>query len=182
MGLVVLEILNLFKNFGESEYGGEEVNQIEHALQSAHFAEEAGEKETLILACLLHDIGHLLHQLPNDAPEQGIDDLHENLGYHYLEKKFPPSVAEPVKLHVPAKRYLCTKEPNYIKILSKPSIISLHLQGGPMTQEECIQFEKNTYYLDAIKLRKYDDMAKIRNFPTNSIDYYEPLIKNYIHA
>lgn len=176
------EIVNLFKKFGHSEYGGEAVTQIEHGLQAAMLAEEAGESETLILACLLHDIGHLLHQLPNDAPEQGIDDLHENLGNEYLSKIFPTSISEPVKLHVEAKRYLVTKEPNYSKILSQPSITSLMLQGGAMTAEECLAFEQNEFYLDGLKLRKYDDQAKIPNYPTHTIEHYQFLLNKYANA
>lgn len=181
MSQETIKIIDLFNQFGDSEYGGEAVTQIEHALQAAYLAEEAGESETLILACLLHDIGHLLHQLPNDAPEHGVDDLHENLGFEYLKKAFPLSISEPVKLHVDAKRYLCTKEPNYIKILSPPSITSLMLQGGPMSEEECVAFEKNEYYVDGLRLRKYDDMAKIPNFPTHKIAYYTDLLNKYLN-
>lgn len=175
------KIIDLFIKYGHSEYGGEAVTQIEHALQAAYFAEEAGEPETLILACLLHDIGHLLHQLPNDAPENGIDDLHENLGFEYLKQSLPLSISEPIKLHVDAKRYLCTKEPDYFHKLSQPSITSLMLQGGPMTEEECIEFEKNEFFQEGIRLRKYDDMAKIPNLPTLQITDYADLLYKYLN-
>lgn len=182
MSLESIKIINLFKQFGDSEYGGEAVTQVEHALQAAFMAEEAGESETLILACLLHDIGHLLHQFPNDTPDHGIDDLHENLGNDYLQKIFPKSISEPVKLHVDAKRYLCTKEPNYINILSQPSITSLMLQGGPMTLEECKIFEENPFYQDGIRLRKYDDLAKIPNFATHNIEHYAEMLNKHLNA
>lgn len=175
-------IISLFQKFGNSEYGGEPVNQVEHALQSAYLAQEAGESDTLVLACLLHDIGHLLHQLPNDAPENGIDDLHENLGYQYLKKWFPESITEPIRLHVDAKRYLCTIEPNYVKILSPASVTSLMLQGGIMSIEECLNYESNPFYKEGLKLRKYDDQAKIPNFPTKEITQYVPLLNTYIYA
>lgn len=178
----VNKIISLFQEFGHSEYGGEPVSQLEHALQSAYLAQEARESESLVLACLLHDIGHLLHQLPNDAPEKGIDDLHENLGNEYLKNLFPESITEPIRLHVEAKRYLCAIEPNYTKILSPASVTSLNLQGGIMSKEECINFENNAYFKDGLKLRKYDDQAKIPNFPTHDITFYAPLLNKYIYA
>lgn len=182
MNQEIQKIILLFQEFGHSEYGGEPVTQIEHALQSAYLAQEAGESDTLVLACLLHDIGHLLHQLPNDAPEKGIDDLHENLGHEYLKNWFPESITEPIRLHVEAKRYLCTIEPNYVKILSPASVTSLMLQGGIMSNEECANFERNPFHKEGLKLRKYDDQAKIPNFPTKEITHYISLLNTYIYA
>jgi predicted HD phosphohydrolase len=100
----VFQIIHLFNEQGDSEYGGEPVTQGEHALQSAHLAMAEGASSSLVLASLLHDVGHLLHALPDDAPDQGIDDLHEELGYRFLQKYFGPAVSEPVHLHVAAKR------------------------------------------------------------------------------
>ena len=109
-------IITLFREHGDSQYGGEPVSQLEHALQAAHLAVEEGESDSLVAACLLHDIGHLLHELPNDAPEQGIDDLHEDLAGNFLKTLFVDAVVEPVQLHVASKRYLCTREPSYLSI------------------------------------------------------------------
>ncbi|MFY7889951.1 MAG: phosphonate degradation HD-domain oxygenase [Spirosomataceae bacterium] len=170
-------IITLFREHGDSQYGGEPVSQLEHALQAAHLAVEEGENDSLVAACLLHDIGHLLHELPNDAPEQGIDDLHEDLAGNFLKTLFVDAVVEPVQLHVASKRYLCTREPSYWSILSEPSIVSLHLQGGPMSESECLSFEQNPYHQDAVRLRRYDDMAKIPNFETRPIEFYEPILK-----
>ena len=86
------------------------------------------------MAALLHDVGHLLHDLPDDAPDDGIDDVHEQLGDHWLKKFFVPAVCDPVRLHVDAKRYLCAVEPDYLATLSPPSLHSLRLQGGPFTE------------------------------------------------
>ena len=174
---IVQKIITLFNDQGDSEYGGEPVTQGEHALQAAHLALTEGAASSLVAASLLHDIGHLLHALPEDAPEQGIDDLHEELGNRFLIKYFTPAVSEPVHLHVAAKRYLCAVEPAYFALLSEPSVISLHLQGGPMTAEESKTFESNPYYLDAIQLRRYDDMAKIPNLSVQPIEFYAELLR-----
>jgi [1-hydroxy-2-(trimethylamino)ethyl]phosphonate dioxygenase len=154
------EVIQLFKEHGHSEYGGEAVTQAEHALQTATLAREAHASPALVAAALLHDVGHLLHQLPDDAPDQGIDDLHEVLAARYLEKYYVPAVTEPVRLHVTAKRYLCTVEPGYFEKLSEPSILSLQLQGGLMHPDEVAIFEANPFAKDAIQLRRWDEEAK----------------------
>jgi phosphonate degradation associated HDIG domain protein len=169
---VIEKIFTLFEKNGDSEYGGEAVTQGAHALQAAHLATEKACPANIIVASLLHDIGHMLHALPDDAPEQGIDDMHEELGYRFIDKYFKQSVAEPIRLHVAAKRYLCTQEPSYFARLSEPSLLSLQLQGGPMTQEECRLFEQNPFYLDAVQLRRFDDLAKIPELVVRPLESY----------
>ncbi len=156
----VKTILNLFENNGDSLYGGEAVTQAQHALQTATFARRQSASPALVTASLLHDVGHLLHDLPDDAPDQGIDDAHENLAGQFLASLFGPDVVEPVRLHVAAKRYLCAVKPGYLEHLSEPSILSLKLQGGPMSPEEIEEFESNPFHLDAVRLRIWDDLAK----------------------
>jgi len=97
---IIEKIITLFQEQGDSEYGGEPVTQGEHALQAAHLALAEKATSSLVVASLLHDVGHLLHALPDDAPDQGIDDLHEELGYRFLQKYFVPAVSEPVHLPV----------------------------------------------------------------------------------
>jgi len=169
---ITTQILQLFNERGGSMYGGEAVTQLEHALQTATFAEQAGASSALIAASLLHDIGHLLHDLPDDAPEHNIDDLHENLAARYLEQHFEFAVSEPVRLHVAAKRYLCATNPDYFNILSEPSIQSLALQGGPMSAEEVAEFEKSPFYKDAVQLRIWDDQAKDPEMLTAPIEAF----------
>ncbi len=165
-------ILNLFRERGHSEYGGEPVTQLEHALQCATLAERAGATSSLIAAALLHDVGHLLHQLPENAPDTGIDDSHEELGYRFLVRKFGDEVAEPVRLHVPAKRYLCRTDAGYFAKLSEPSIVSLRLQGGPMSDAEVAEFEANPHASNARVLRCWDDQAKVVGFSTPPLDHF----------
>jgi len=177
---IVEKIIDLIEKNGDSEYGGEAVTQGEHALQAAHLAMEAGCQANVIIAGLLHDIGHMLHALPDDAPEQGIDDLHEELGYRFVNKYFKQSVAEPVRLHVAAKRYLCTQDPGYFALLSEPSVLSLHLQGGPMSPEECRLFEQNPFYLDAVQLRRFDDLAKVPEMVVRPLASYQSMMESLL--
>lgn len=169
-------IVRLFNEHGGSMYGGEQVTQAEHALQSALLAQRSGASTPLIVAALLHDVGHLLHALPDDAPEAGIDDLHEELAAHWLNLRFGPEVVEPVRLHVAAKRFLCATDPVYYGRLSPPSQLSLKLQGGPMSTAEVGKFLAHPHYRDAVSLRRWDDEAKVIGMDTPSIEYYAPAI------
>lgn len=165
-------IVEMFKARGDSQYGREAVSQLEHALQTAAQAEHDGADADLIAASLLHDIGHLVHDLPDDAPNHGIDDRHEVLGHDWLSRNFGPSVVEPVRLHVDAKRYLCSTDPEYLGQLSEPSVISLRLQGGPMSPEEVAAFRLNPFHDRAVRLRRWDDAAKIPSLPTPSVEHF----------
>ena len=167
----------LLRERGHSEYGGESVTQVEHALQCASLAEQEEASACLIAAALLHDIGHLLHHLPDDAPDTGVDDVHEELGYRYLTRIFGPAVTVPVRLHVPAKRYLCAKEKEYLQKLSEPSLVSLKLQGGPMTPSEAEVFERNPFGMDAVRVRRWDDIAKIPGLKTPTLDHFNKYLQ-----
>ena len=173
---ITKRIADCFEKRGSSEYGGEQVTQLEHALQCALLAEESQATTELVVAALLHDIGHLLHDLPADAPDKGIDDHHENSGYRFLEDHFGKAVTEPVRLHVAAKRYLCTVDPSYASQLSEPSIVSLRLQGGNMSTTELEEFRSSSYWQESLDLRKWDDLAKIVDLPTPPLEHYLPMI------
>lgn len=137
--------------------------------RTALLAQKEQADDALIAAALLHDVGHLLHGLPDDAPDQAIDDVHENRAADWLIKHFGPRVTEPVRLHVAAKRYLCAVDPNYLGLLSTPSVTSLRLQGGPMSAKEVLDFETNPYYKAAVRLRRWDDTAKVPGMPTPTL-------------
>jgi phosphonate degradation associated HDIG domain protein len=166
------EILELFRLRGDSEYGGEAVTQLEHALQAATFAEHDGADPALITAALIHDVGHLLHDLPNNAPDQGVDDRHETLAAAWLAKRFPPPVVAPVAMHVAAKRYLCAVDRDYLGQLSQPSVQSLALQGGPMLADEVARFESRPHFQDAVRVRRWDDAAKIVGMVTPTLEHF----------
>ena len=173
-------ILDLFRRKGASGYGGEAVTQEQHALQAATFAERDGADPALIVAALLHDVGHLLHDLPEDAPEHGVDDDHEDLAAQWLAGRFVNEVVAPVSMHVEAKRYLCAVEPEYLAILSIPSLTSLALQGGPMSPGEVRKFESRPHHQAAVRLRRWDDEAKDPELETPPIEHFAPLIDQVV--
>ena len=126
----------------------------------------------MVTAALLHDVGHLLHNLADDAPEQEIDDRHEQLAARWLARYFGPDVIEPVRMHVPAKRCLCAIEPEYLGLLSEPSLLSLRLQGGPMTADEVAEFRTSPHYEASLRLRRWDDEAKVPGLPTPDVEHF----------
>jgi phosphonate degradation associated HDIG domain protein len=169
---IIDQIIGLFQRRGDAAYHGEAVSQTEHALQSAALAERQGATDTLVVAALLHDIGHLLDGQNEDLALNGIDGQHEEAGHAWLSKYFRPEVTEPVRLHVDAKRYLCAKNATYLQGLSPASQLSLKLQGGPMTPVERTQFETNLYYRDALQLRFWDDTAKVPKLEVPGFEHY----------
>lgn len=171
------EIFSLFEQRGGAAYFGESVSQLEHALQTAQRAERDGATDALIAAALLHDIGHLLGDLSEDIAEQGVDGWHEEVGAAWLERYFIEAVTEPIRLHVAAKRYLCGVDQDYEAGLSQASRQSLNLQGGPMSQDEIIEFESAPYAQEAVRLRRWDEAAKIAGAQTPSIQRYRPLLE-----
>ena len=170
-------LLRLFKERGDAAYLGEPVSQTEHALQSAWAAEQAGAGSALIAAALLHDVGHLLHDLPEDCALAGIDDAHEAQGARWLARYFGPEVAEPVRLHVSAKRFLCATDPGYPGRLSEASLRSLQLQGGPFTADEAAQFRRHLHAEAAITLRRLDEQAKVPGLPTPGLEHFRPCLE-----
>ena len=173
---LVDRILAVFAGPGQGAYFGEAVTQAEHALQTAALAEAAAADPELVAAALLHDVGHLLHGLGEDAADRGLDDRHEEGGAAWLARHFGPAVADPVRLHVDAKRYLCAVEPGYLAALSPASRRSLELQGGPFTPDEAGRFLLEPYWGDAVALRRWDDAAKVPGLAVPGLGYYRPIL------
>lgn len=171
------QILSLYRHRGQAQYGGEAVSQLEHALQCATLAEKDDEAPTLIAACLLHDLGHLVHHLGNDPAVRGIDDRHEYRAVPVLETLFPDAVTTPIRLHVAAKRYLCAVDDNYWASLSPASKRSLELQGGVFSKPMANAFIAQPHAENAVKLRRWDDMAKVENLQTPNLDHFQPILK-----
>lgn len=174
---VLARIDYLFAARGGDEYHGEAVTQLEHALQCALLAEQTGEPAEAIASALLHDLGHLLHGHGEEYLEHGIDDRHEELGARFLTYAFGPAITEPIRLHVPAKRYLCATHAGYFETLSPASVRSLELQGGPMNSDEVRAFELRAHFHTAAKVRAFDDKAKIVGLPTPPYSHFRKYLE-----
>jgi gamma-butyrobetaine dioxygenase len=175
---VATEVSAIFHAAGGGAYFGERVSVTEHSLQAAHFAQLEGAPPALVAAALLHDIGHLLAHAPDDLAEWTQDVQHELVGGRWLAQRFPGEVSEPVRLHVPAKRYLCATDGGYLSRLSPASVVTLKLQGGPMSAREARAFEAERHHREAIRLRHWDDQGKIAGLKTASLADHRALIES----
>jgi hypothetical protein len=175
MSLTLQEVHDLLQRRGQTQYGLEAINQLEHALQCANLAEQAGETTDTIVACLLHDLGHLLAAERVDAVEQDTrkDDLHQFIALPFLRGLFPDAVLEPIRMHVDAKRYLCWIEPTYWDELSIASKRSLEQQGGVFDEAQASAFIAQPYAEEAVRLRRYDDLAKVKDKPVPGLVHYQ---------
>ena len=166
------ELLDIFVGRATRRYGLSGVNQLQHALQCAALAEADDAPPATVLACLLHDVGHMIHALGDNPAGRGIDDVHEQLGANWLAERFGADVSEPVRLHVAAKRYLCTVEPDYFGKLAADSVRSLKLQGGLMSADEVEAFRAHPLHAEAVRVRRFDEMAKDPRGATPDFDHY----------
>jgi phosphonate degradation associated HDIG domain protein len=172
------EILEIFARRGVGAYFGERVSMAEHALQAAYFAGAAAAPPPLIVAALLHDIGHLVVEVPDDLADWTDDARHEEIGSGWLAERFPSEIYEPVRLHVPAKRYLCATNARYFSRLSAASVVTLKLQGGPMSAAEIARFETERYSKDAVRIRHWDDQGKVAGLVTPKLETYRALLES----
>ena len=175
----IIDLINLYNTKGQENYFGEVVSKKEHMIQSAVSAEEHMETEEVILACLLHDIGHLLEN--DDMNGLGVMD-HGVVGSKYLEKiGMNKKVCKLVEKHVAAKRYMVSIYESYYENLSDASKKTLEYQGGKMNEAEINEFEKDIDMIYILGVRYHDDNGKkikIKNLPT--IESFIPLIEKYL--
>ena len=172
MALTLDDIEALFLRRGHEQYTGEPVTQLEHALQCAHLAEQEGADDELVTAALLHDVGHLLHDLGASPTLQGVDDLHQYRAVPFLRGLFRDEVVGAIQGHVDAKRYLCAAEPSYHAGLSEDSKRSLLLQGGPFDAAQADAFIARPGAGRAVRLRIWDDRAKTEGLTTPPLAHY----------
>ena len=172
---IINKIISNFKN-NNSLYIGENVTIAEHMIQSAMMAEKSKSKDNLVCACLLHDYGHFILDNPDELVRKKQDGKHEDIGYEYLKKFFKKEIVEPIKHHVIAKRYLA-RDKKYFGRLSEASVVSLKLQGGILSNKEANLFEKQEFFKEAIKLRKFDEAAKKVGVEIKDIIQYKDLLK-----
>jgi len=170
--LTIADIELLFARHGGEQYSGEPVTQLEHALQTAHLAEQSDAGDPLITACLLHDLGHLLNHQGETPTLRGIDDTHQYYALPFLRGLFPDGVLDAIKLHVDAKRYLCKVDSGYHARLSADSKRSLALQGGVFDDDSAAAFLALPGARDAVMLRHWDDLAKQAGLATPSLAHF----------
>ena len=163
----------MFAGPGAREHLGEPVPIGEHMLQAGALAEAAGAEGALVAAALLHDVGHLRRET---------DTRHGEAGARWLSQWFGEAVTEPVRLHVPAKRYLCAVEPSYFALLSEASVYTLSVQGGPMSEAEASEFEALTYATDAVAVRRWDDQAKDTMVTPPGFAHFAPLLEALVRS
>jgi gamma-butyrobetaine dioxygenase len=176
--LVVDEIAGLFARRGQEHYG-EDITQLEHALQTAALARHAGSPPALVAAALLHDLGHLI----DGADDWGEGDLrHDRTGAAWLAQHFGPEVTQPVRLHVSAKRYLCAAEPGYFATLSDASVRSLGHQGGPMTAGQAAAFRGEPGFAQGVALRRWDDGGKVEGLEVPDLEHYRALLAQLVRG
>lgn len=179
---IVAFLGDIFDRRGGEEYLGEPVTMAEHMLQGATIAEENGQDELIIVAALLHDIGHFTSEFGTFTMEDTQDRYHEEAGAVVLDRFFPSVVTDCVRYHVAAKRYLCATRPEYFRRLSEASIHSLNLQGGPMSDEEVTEFEKIPNLKEIIAVRYLDDAGKRDDMKTPDFWHFAPMVQRAVDA
>ena len=179
---VVAFLADIFERRGAEEYLGEPVTIAEHMLQAATLAERGGQDEAIIVAALLHDIGHFTSEFGTFSMDDTEDRHHEEAGAEVLGRFFPSVVTDCVRHHVAAKRYLCATRPEYLGRLSEASVHSLNLQGGPMSAEEIAEFERNPNVRSIVQVRYLDDAGKRPDMPTPPFVHFVPMIQRLVDA
>lgn len=179
---VIDRLVEIFLRRGSDSYLGEDVTMSEHMLQAAALAEREGADKPLVAAALLHDVGHFADEFSAYDPNDIFDKRHDIVGAQLLEPFFDQRIVEAVRLHVAAKRYLCATNPKYLSLLSTASVHSLELQGGPMSPNEVVEFECHSGFGDAIRVRVWDDNAKVSGAITPSFEDYLPLLRHVLRT
>jgi len=168
----ISSIIAILKTKGNQQYGGESVSQLEHALQCATLAKAANQSQEMIVACLLHDLGHLLPGFVEETSDGSVNDCHESRAIPMLQQIFSSAVTESIRLHVEAKRYLCALNSEYWQALSPASQQSLQLQGGVFKPREAEAFINRPFAQQAVQLRQWDDQAKVIGLSTPDLAYF----------
>ena len=177
---IVAFIGDIFERCGDEEYLGEPVTMAEHMLQGATIAEQNGLAEDIIVAALLHDIGHFTSEFGTFSMEDTEDRFHEEAGAEVLQEFFPTIVTDCVRYHVAAKRYLCATKPEYFNRLSEASVHSLNLQGGPMDEAEVTEFQKNPNLEKIIQVRYLDEAGKHPDMETPDYWHFAPMVQRIV--
>lgn len=165
------EVLALYGQWADQRYD-EQVTQLDHALQTAALAAREAADDELVVAALLHDVGHLLELRAGTTGPGEVDARHEAIGAAYLDALFPPTVTQPIALHVRAKRYLCAVDRGYHGALSEGSKRSLEKQGGPLDERQVVAFESLPGHAAAVRLRRWDDLGKVDDLVVEPLAFH----------
>ena len=179
---IVAFLAEVFEQQGSREYMGEPVTIAQHMLQAATIAEQNEQEEAIIVAALLHDIGHFTSELGIFTMEDSEDRHHDEAGARTLAPFFPPLVTDCVRNHVAAKRYLCATRPDYRARLSVASQHSLQLQGGAMTEAEVAAFEKQPHLKEILQVRYLDEAAKRPDLATPDFAHFAPMLQRLVDS
>lgn len=175
------QLFEYLEEAGQTMYD-ETVTQLEHGLQCAALAHREGYGPELQVAALLHDIGHLVLDEHDDRDDfLETDQRHEVIGAHLVTRWFGAQVGGPIALHVPAKRYLVATDSSYADGLSDASVRSLRVQGGPMTVAEIAAFERRPHHVEAVQLRRWDDLAKVAGAEVPSLEHWRSAVLELLH-
>ena len=172
---------SIFDRRGGEDYLGEPVTMGEHMLQGATIAEQNGQPEEIIVAALLHDIGHFTSEFGTFTMDDTEDRHHEDAGGEVLGRFFPTVITDCVRYHVAAKRYLCATRPEYLSLLSEASVHSLNLQGGPMQPDEVAAFESNPNLEKIVAVRYLDDAGKHPQMETPDFWHFAPMVQRMVN-
>jgi phosphonate degradation associated HDIG domain protein len=175
-------LADIFARRGGEEYLGEPVTMAQHMLQGAAIAEANGLGEEIIVAALLHDIGHFTSEFGTYTPDDTEDRFHEVAGAQVLAPFLPPVITDCVRHHVAAKRYLCATRPEYLRRLSAASLHTLSLQGGPMSAEEVAAFEQNPHLAQIVQVRHLDEAGKRADMVTPDFAHFAPMVQRQVDA
>jgi len=171
---IIDEIVEMFDKYGNKKFG-EAVSLREHMLQTAFLAEQDAASQPLIAASLLHDIGYFI--IYDKQIEQILEPKHERIGADYLSQYFYEEITGPIRFHILAKRYKCANNPEYVKNLSSESLNTLEQQGGPLSEYDRKNFEYHLHFASSVRLRLWDDKAKIPGIETPNLEHFIPCLK-----
>jgi gamma-butyrobetaine dioxygenase len=177
-----LDLPALYTTRGRRRYD-EAVTQEEHALQCAALARAGRADDELVLAALLHDVGHLIRPGESALRRSAAETPADHHGIHgaaLLRAWLPERIAWLIEHHVVAKRYLCAVDATYRARLSPASVSSLAVQGGALPPAECRALEGHRWFADAVRIRRWDDAAKAPAARVAGWETYVPLLDRHV--
>jgi predicted HD phosphohydrolase len=156
---------------GAAEGGG----LLEHSLKCAQAARNGGANDVMVVAALFHDVWHAFGNAADEFSEMpSADEIHAAFGARYLERFFPPEVCRLVADHVEAKRYRAARHQMPSSLGSTRSLLA---QGGPMSPEECTEFESRPHFAAVLQLREWDDRSDTDILDYAPLDAYHDIIE-----